>query len=126
MNLGDFAFLTDENVHPAVVAALRTMGRDVVDVRESGWAGSDDASILRRAHKLNRVVVTHDRDFGALSIARLEPTAGVVFLRPGHINPKFTIQTLRLLFAKNLDITSPFILVAKRVGDVVTIRVRAL
>lgn len=91
MRLHEYTFLTDENVHPAIVAALRTMGYDVLDVRESGWIGSDDVAILQRAHSLNRVVITHDRDFGAMSIARLEPLMGVVFLRPGHIDPQFTL-----------------------------------
>ncbi len=126
MRLSDFPLLTDENVHPAVVAELRAMGRDVLDVRESGWRGSADARLLQLAHRLGRVVLTHNKDFGALSIARLEPLVGVVFLRPGHIDPQFTVETLRLLFAGNPEVAPPFFLVAKRTGNAVVIRVRNL
>jgi len=126
VRLSDFSFLTDENIHPTVVAGLRAAGRDVFDVRESGWTGSDDAVLLQRAYSMNRVVVTHDRDFGALSIGRLDPIVGVVFLRPGHIKPRFTLEALQLLFAGNLELTPPFLLIAKRTGNAVTIRVRNL
>ena len=126
MRLGDFPFLADENVHREVVASLRAEGRDVQDVRESGWMGSSDAELLRRAFAGRRVVITHDRDFGALYIARLEPVFGVVYLRPGHIDPRFTLDTLRVLFSRNPELTPPFLLVAKRSGNSVTIRVRSL
>ena len=71
-------------------------------------------------------MITHDRDFGGLSIARLEPIVGIVFLRPGHIDPQFTIQTLRRLFEQDLDLAAPFLLVAKRGRNAVNIRLRSL
>lgn len=126
MNLHDFSFLTDENIHPAVVADLRTRGCDVLDVCEQGWMGTDDVALLRSAYSLNRIVITHDSDFGNLSIAQFEPVVGIVFLRPGHIDPGFTIDTLRLLFEQKLDIQPPFILVAKRGRSEVSIRLRKL
>ena len=126
MRLREFSFLADENIHPAVVAELRTQGQDVSDVRERGLQGSADVELLQIAMTENRVVITHDKDFGALAIARAEPLVGIVFLRPGHIDPHFTIQSLRSLLAADLELHSPFVLVAKRLGDVVTIRVRHL
>ena len=126
MKLHEFAFLTDENIHPVVVAELRAGGCDVFDVCENGLKGSEDAALLRLARSLNRVVITHDRDFGGLSIARLEPVVGIVFLRPGHIDPQFTIQTLRRLFEQDLDLAAPFLLVAKRGRNAVNIRLRSL
>jgi hypothetical protein len=54
------------------------------------------------------------------------PVVGIVYLRPGHIDPQFTIQTLRRLFEQDLDITVPFLLVAKRGRDAVNIRLRNL
>jgi predicted nuclease of predicted toxin-antitoxin system len=126
LKLCDFPFLTDENIHPAVIAELRASGHDVFDVCENGLMGSHDTVLLKLANSMHRVVITHDRDFGALSIARMEPIVGVVFLRPGHINPQFTIESLRLLFSRDLDLAPPFLLIAKRTGNSVTIRVRNL
>jgi hypothetical protein len=51
---------------------------------------------------------------------------GILFLRPGHIDPQFTIGTLTTVLAANLELTPPFIVVARRTSDQVTIRVRQL
>ena len=126
MRLREFPLLADENIHHDVVAALRAAGCDVLGVRDCELAGLADTVILQRAYADHRVVVTHDKDFGALSIARLQPLVGVVFLRPGHIDPQFTLETLRLLFATDPEVASPFFLVAKRTGNAVAIRVRNL
>jgi hypothetical protein len=65
-------------------------------------------------------------DFGLLTVARLEPFIGIVYLRPGHIDPQFTIESLRLVAAQGLELAPPFIVVAKRTANSVTIRVRNL
>ncbi len=126
MKLQDYGLLADENVHPEVVGYLRSRGSDVLAVCESGLIGSEDQFLLQFALAENRVLITHDADFGALAVARLEPVVGIVYLRPGHIDPRFTIETLRALFDRNLDLTPPFILVAKRTAQTVTVRVRNL
>jgi len=126
VKLQDFSFLADENIHPDVVAFLRARGCDVLDVFAAGLQGSEDSVLLQSACSMNRVVVTHDRDFGCLSIARLEPLIGIVFLRPGHINPQFTIETLRVLFDQKMVLNPPFLLVAKHAGQNVTMRLRNL
>jgi hypothetical protein len=72
------------------------------------------------------VVVTHDADFGTLAIHQNEPLIGLVFLRPGHIDAQFTIATIQTVLDNDPDVISPFVLVAKRTGTNVTIRVRHL
>lgn len=124
MKLADFALLTDENLEVEVVAFLRQSGFDVLDVCENGLHGSTDVYLLRRATRENRVVVTHDSDFGTLAILQGEPIIGILFLRPGHIDPQFSIETLKSLLASNPDISPPFVVVAKRSGNIVTVRVR--
>lgn len=126
MKLREFPLLTDENVDPEVVAGLRRLGFDVLDVVESGRAGADDVELLREATSRGRVVLTHDADFGTLAILQHEPLIGLVFLRPGHIDTQFTMGTIQALLGTDLDVTPPFVLVARRGGDRVTIRLRAL
>ena len=125
MKLRDFAFVADENIHPEVVKALRRNGCDVLDIKESGPVGSSDLVILRRALIEKRVVLTHDSGFGRLAIANSEPMLGIVFLRPGHIEPTFTLGTLETVFREIEEIASPFILVAVRIGDRIKIRIRS-
>ena len=126
MKLRDFGLLTDENLDPDVVAFLRRIGFDVCDICEKGWQGSTDLTLLQRSVADHRIVVTHDADFGSLAIFQGEPTVGILYLRPGHIDPQFTIETLNVVLAADHDVTPPFVLVAKRTGTSVTIRVRQL
>lgn len=81
MRPGTIRFLTDENVSPRLVAFLREQGHDVQDVKEEGWQGKDDVFLLRRAWAAQRIVISHDRDFGKLAIVRQEPCYGVMYLR---------------------------------------------
>jgi len=126
LKLHQFALLTDENIHPRVVASLRTRGFDVLDVQEQGLVGSEDALLLQLACSQNRVILTHDADSGAMAVSGLKPLVGIVFLRPGHIDPEFTLGSLQALLNRNLDLFPPFVVVAKRTGHSVTIRVRNL
>lgn len=126
MRLSEFRFLADENIHAQVVAELRARGLDVVTVGDESLCGADDLTIVRRATVLGRVIVTHDRDCGALAIARLEPIVGIVYLRPGHIDPQFTLRTWEALSARDVELVPPFLVVAKRVKTHVSIRVRQL
>jgi predicted nuclease of predicted toxin-antitoxin system len=126
VKLREFGLLTDENVDPDVVAHLRQIGFDVCDVCETGLQGSTDLDLLRRAVAGRRVVVTHDADFGTLAMLQGEPTVGIVYLRPGHIDPQFTIEMLQAVMRADPDVESPFVLVARRTDATVTIRVRRL
>jgi predicted nuclease of predicted toxin-antitoxin system len=126
VKLRQFPLLTDENVDAEVVAGLRRLGFDVLDVVESGRVGASDLDLLRWASSEGRVVVTHDADFGTLAILQNEPLVGMVFLRPGHINPQYTMATIEALLNARPEVTPPFVLVARRSGTHVTIRVRAL
>lgn len=126
MKLRDFPLMTDENIDPEVVAHLRRLNLDVLDVAESGLQGSSDVEILRMAKAQGRIVVTHDADFGALAVHQNEPVVGLFFVRPGHIDSQFTIETLQSVLAADQDLTPPFVLVAKRTANSVTIRVRHL
>jgi len=126
LRLQEFPILADENLHRDVVAYLRERGCDVLEVRESRLIGAEDSALLQRAYAEGRVVITHDADFGALAIAALKPIVGVVFLRPGHVDPLFTIGTLRALFEQDLDLIAPFIVVARRTAQEVLIRLRRL
>lgn len=121
----DVRVLTDENVHPEVVSFLRAGGSDVLDVKEEGWTGMVDEKIVRRAEEKQRIIVTHDRDFGQLLIAQGHLDVGIIYLRPGHIDPQFTIGTLRALSQYERP-DPPFIVVAERQKQQVSVRIRTL
>lgn len=124
MRIREFALLTDENIHPGVVEFLRGEGFGVRDVKEDGLFGTPDDTLLRLANDERRVIVTHDRDFGKLAVATLEPYFGIIFLRPGHTDAEFSVCTLRAVLNADWDLEPPFILVAQHTGEDVAIRVR--
>jgi predicted nuclease of predicted toxin-antitoxin system len=116
--------LTDENIHPLIVQFLRQAGCEIEDVFTWGLRKAADQVILNHALNDSRIVLTHDRDFGRLAILGRQPLHGIVFLRPGHIDPQFTIATLRAIDAQDFDFSPSFILVARRRGAHVQMRLR--
>lgn len=126
MTLEDFSLLTDENIDPEVVAQLRQRSFDVADVAERSWQGRSDEDLLASAFAERRVILTHDADFGRLAITARSNLIGIVFLRSGHINPIFTMGTIGVVLDGKFEVHPPFILVAKRTGDAVAVRVRRL
>ena len=124
MKLSGFSFLADENIHEEVVAHLRSIGLDVKTAFDAHLIAADDSDLLEYCVRDRRVVLTHDSDFGQLAIAGGNSVVGIVYLRPGHILPSFTIQTLQVLFRQSLDVKPPFLVVAVRRDREVNIRLR--
>ena len=75
-------FLTDENMNAEVVRFLRAHGWNVKSVDDVGLRGHSDEDVLAFAHREDRILLTHDRDF--LNDRQFPPTRnpGVVIL-PG-------------------------------------------
>lgn len=79
--------LVDENVAGTVIRNLRERGHDVLSVKESMRSEADDV-IPARAQAEDRVVVTHDKDFGELAFHSLTPASrGVILLRLSGSDP---------------------------------------
>jgi len=121
-----FRLLTDENIDPAVTAHLRQAGFDVIDAGQAELRGGADQQLLEFALREQRVIVTHDSDFGTLAVHQNQSLVGIIYLRPGHIDPAFTIATLDAIRRADPDLKPPFILVARRDANRVTMRIRRL
>jgi len=98
----------------------------VLDVKECGWIGRTDRELLQSSTNEQRVIVTHDADFGRLAIAGGEPVVGIVFLRPGHLDVGFSWATLEFLYRNSGELEPPFLLVGERSGTRVKMRLRKL
>lgn len=124
MNLKDFNLLTDENIHPEMVQFLRRVGFDVFDIKEQNLQGVYDKEILETSYQKNRVVVTQDSDFVTLIFTENIDFVGVIYLRPGHYQPSFHIETIQNLLDENIELSQPFFIVAEKKEGNVKIRVR--
>ena len=110
-NILDFHLLTDENIHPELVAYLRNKGFDVLDVKEQGWFGEKDSELLRISFDQNRVVITHDSDFGLLAIMKEHPFIGIIYIRPGDIHASKTIQQFDKFIDAEITLKTRFMIV---------------
>ena len=72
------AFLADQNFEDGVGHALIALGHDVRTARSFGLAATPDPVLLSFATAINRVVLTHDRDFIKLHKSGVSH-AGIVF-----------------------------------------------
>lgn len=59
-------FLVDANMSPRFAGILRTEGHDAIAVRDLGLADASDDEILDHAISDQRVIISHDTDFGTL------------------------------------------------------------
>jgi len=77
-----------------VAAGLRREGHDVLRAAETGLARADDALILEKAIREERILVTLDEHFGDWVILPLKKHPGVIRLK---INPATTANVVNLL-----------------------------
>ena len=125
MKVLDRPLLLDENVPAAVAERLRLEGRDVSTAGNAGLLGADDAAIMAAAQEAGRCIVTQDRDFGRLAIRRGLTCPGIVFLRPGHVEPAIVLEMLGATSTVEIP-SSPFVMVVHRRKGRLMVRVRPL
>jgi predicted nuclease of predicted toxin-antitoxin system len=122
----ELSFLTDENIQPEVVDYLRQRGFDVVDVKELNFYGKTDEFLFSYATGQQRVIISHDSDFGRLLFTGNLTFSGIIYLRPGHLKPEISIFSLKSLFEQHIEINFPFIITIENNLEKVKIRIREL
>jgi predicted nuclease of predicted toxin-antitoxin system len=73
-------FLVDQDVYALTTRLLREWGHDVVTAPNLGLSRAADVELLAVARKQTRILVTRDKDYGALVFVD-EKAGGVVLLR---------------------------------------------
>ncbi len=106
-----------------VVNFLRSQSFDTVDVLLQ-LNSKPDKDILLTAKQLDRVILTHNSDFGQIIFYEKIEFKGLVYLQPGHIQPSFTIQTLQAIITSEIELIEPFIIVAEHKQGSIKIHVR--
>jgi predicted nuclease of predicted toxin-antitoxin system len=126
MLLKNYHFITDENIPPKVVAYVRSIGINVLDIVEQGLASTSDAEIIQLAVDTNRIILTQDSDFGTFFFKEGFRPTGIVYIRPGHVKSADLIKIIDSLLGVELEVKIPFIIVAELVADKVKIRLREI
>lgn len=123
MKVIDFEWLADENIHPEWIRICRLKTK-VHTLAEVGLLGKSDSEIMSFSFERKYLIFTQDSDFGHLSIANKQPFIGIVFLRPGHLNPLVHLQTIQHILNQAIEVFPPFILVASNANNTIRVRVR--
>jgi predicted nuclease of predicted toxin-antitoxin system len=74
-------FLADMGISMRVVVALRKQGHDAVHLQDQDLGRLPDSEILTKARAEERIVLTHDLDFGELLAASGGTLPNVVIFR---------------------------------------------
>lgn len=74
-------FLADMGISPGAVAHLRASGHDSIHLVEQNLHRMSDHDILAKARSEQRIVLTHDLDFGDLMAASGAQLPGVIIFR---------------------------------------------
>lgn len=73
--------LADQDVYKLTIDKLKEWGHDVVTAKELGMQRASDEDLLNAAREDNRLLITRDKDFGALIFLREEVSTGIILLR---------------------------------------------
>lgn len=95
-------FLVDESTGIKISQYLNQLGHDSFCVTER-FLGTPDDTILRKAEKEKRVVITNDKDFGALIFYYKVKTQGVILLRLKDSSVENKIRVVGSLLSNYLD-----------------------
>jgi predicted nuclease of predicted toxin-antitoxin system len=93
-------FLADECLHVGIVAMLRDAGHEVTAVA-SGDTGATDEVVLERALRERAVLLTADKDFGKIAVARGAASSGIVLFRRSVADPVGAAARLLALIQKH-------------------------
>lgn len=116
-------FLADMGISLKTAAHLRALGHDAVHLHEQGLEMSSDAAILEKARREDRVLVTHDLDFGELMAASEARLPSVIILRLRNMRPECVNRYLEEIATQHKDALAAGTIVSAREGQV---RLRAL
>ena len=93
-------FLVDANVSPDVARLLTAAGHDAVAVHDLRLQDAPDDEILNRALGDDRIIISHDTDFGTLLAARRQSKPSFILVRSA--DPLTTTQIAAMII-DNLD-----------------------
>lgn len=74
-------FLADQDIYQTTIDFLKSLGFEVVRVKDIGLSRGLDEELLHYAFKEGLVMLTRDKDFGALIFLRHFENNGVILLR---------------------------------------------
>ena len=92
-------FLADMGISPKTVDFLRDLGHDALHLHDRGLDRLPDPAVLGEALDEQRVLLTHDLDFGELMAASGDNLPSVVIFRLRNMQPRHVNHYLHGIIA---------------------------
>jgi predicted nuclease of predicted toxin-antitoxin system len=81
-------FLIDSALSPNIAEGLKQAGHDAVHVRDYGMQSASDMAVLKLAAEQDRILVSADTDFAALSALWHDKRPSMILLRHPQKRPQ--------------------------------------
>ena len=94
----------DENLYEPIIAHLRSLGHDVLSIRDAGLSGISDDEVYKRACKENLVIVTMDRDFARTFSFPPEKCGGIIVVKIYKRTVDETLTIFKRVFSSLTDL----------------------
>lgn len=88
-------FLADMGISPKTVAFLQSLGHDAVHLHDQSLDRLEDPAILAKAQEEDRILLTHDLDFGELIAVSGGRLPSIVVFRLRNMRPEMVSRYLQ-------------------------------
>ena len=105
-------------ISPNTVAFLADLGHDAVHLREQKLERLPDPEVLKKARVENRILLTHDLDFGELVAASGERLPSVVVFRLRNMHPTRVNHYLQGIVTEYRDSLEEGVIVSVSEGQI--------
>lgn len=116
-------FLSDMGISPETVAFLTGLGHDAIHLADHSLGKEPDPQVLEKARKKERVLLTHDLDFGELVAAARLRLPSVIIFRLRNMWPDSVNRHLQLIVTQHRHALEQGAIISVTEGQ---IRVRSL
>ncbi len=116
-------FMLDMGISPKTAVFLRNLGYDAIHLHDLESDRSTDPSVMQMARNEERILLTHDLDFGELIAASGANAPSVIIFRLRNMNPRNVNRFLNGIITEHRDALEKGAIVSVTEGQV---RVRLL
>ena len=94
-------FLADMGISPITVGFLQSLGYDALHLHDEGLGRLPDSAILQKARDEQRILLTHDLDFGELVAASEANMPSIVIFRLRNMSPRQVNYYLQAILSQH-------------------------
>ena len=105
----------NENIYEPIILYLRSIGHDVLSIRDSALSGITDDDVYQRACSDKLVILTMDKDFSKTYRFPPDGCGGIIVVKLYKLTVEETLQQFKKFFAdlRANDIADNLVVITK-------------